>query len=503
MPDKTVYALSRLKQYVKDHPGKTALHAAALFAVLFLVVFSCVSLDLDKWYASAAENICGMIRETSAETVPEEVMERMLTDEQSIFSPGRYCTFICRTENGEFPLKDRIQYDLTSLDADALMKEEDLIRLAQTVCDKKYRSGLLRIYVGKDSDDQPSRICAVYSSYFSSEHSQTVNPYTKEPEQYGFLHDYEEVFAAALNDHVIESYSEGSMKFPYLSSPEIWQTWKELNEHPKTVRAGWKKDEIYTVDDVSVEIHAAASPLKETAWIILRMLILASAAVLIARYALWAYRYTKSEHAKIRETRRDSINAIAHEMRTPLASIIGSAEMLKMGVMEEKKELYIDRIIEKGNEMDQLINDMISLAKLDDAEIAMVREEININELIDDMKGNYQEAEFLIEEKGTMRIIADIAYIRRMLKCLLDNAVRCRTAGTPVTVQITESELKIHNVCEKLSPAELKDIFRFRQRADGHYSFGLYFSRKAAEKNGLKLYLYNDKDGVTVSLLRV
>ena len=78
-------------------------------------------------------------------------------------------------------------------------------------------------------------------------------------------------------------------------------------------------------------------------------------------------------------------------------------------------------------------NDLEALAKLDDAEIAMVREEININELIDGMKGNYQEAEFLIEEKGTMRIIADIAYIRRMLKCLLDNAVRCRTAvPTPI-----------------------------------------------------------------------
>ena len=88
-----------------------------------------------------------------------------------------------------------------------------------------------------------------------------------------------------------------------------------------------------------------------------------------------------------------------------------------------------------------------------------------------------------------------------MLKCLIDNAVRYRNKNTPVQVYISHHELKIHNECEPITSEEMNDLFRFRQKEDGHFSFGLYFSKKAAEKNSMKLYMYNEKDGVTVSVL--
>jgi len=217
------------------------------------------------------------------------------------------------------------------------------------------------------------------------------------------------------------------------------------------------------------------------------------------RYYVWARSRLVSDEARVNTMRKDTMNAIAHEVRTPLAAILGYAENLRLGIAEDKKDYYLEQIEVKGNEISRMIDEILSLAKLEDSDCSLAPEALSMNNLIFEITSQ-MDAVFNIEEKDEWFIDADREYIIRMLKCLLDNAVRYRTPDTPVMITIGRYSLKIHNQCEPLSEETLNHIFEFSSKADGRYSFGLFFCRKAAEANGLKLRVYNEIDGVTVSL---
>lgn len=216
------------------------------------------------------------------------------------------------------------------------------------------------------------------------------------------------------------------------------------------------------------------------------------------RYIVWAKSELTSEEAKINTMRKDTMNAIAHEIRTPLAAILGYTENIRLGICENKNDHYLDQIQNKAMEINKMIDEILSLSKLEDKDFSLKPEMISVNELIREMtEGN---GIFEIRKNGEWTIDADREYIERMLKFLLDNAQRYRSDDTPVIITINHFSLKIHNACEPLSEEVLKHIFEFHPKKDGHYSFGLYYCHKAAEKNGLNIRIYNETDGVTVSL---
>ncbi|HCK88264.1 MAG TPA: hypothetical protein DHW39_05585 [Erysipelotrichaceae bacterium] len=496
--EKFSYTFSRLKQLVKEYPRRTALFSAVLFAVLAVFSYALITADIDRnnqWRIEASIN--REYENLRNEQDLLQLFEEMTDGEKA----GRYYMLSLLREQGEIRLSNLITDGEQWWNADDIMREEDLVQLAETVSSGEYVSGLRRIYAGFDGEDTIAGIRVLYTSFGT--HSQTVpsvNPYTHEQEDYLNIASQQEIFKTDFTDTEIVSFREISLEFPYLSAGfNAWKKWHDIS-HQNPLKE-WHLSRTVNMSSGTLQIIETASPLKETAGLMFRIAVLAAVILLIYGFAGWTMERSRSERAVLKEIRRDSINAIAHEMRTPLSSIAGYAEMLKMGVKEEKKDVYLERILEKSREMDGMINDMISLAKLDESDVSLIREEVQMNDLVHEICESYQDTDFLFEESGTMKVMADISYMKRMLKCLIDNAVRYRNKNTRVQVYISHHELKIHNECEPITSEEMNDLFRLRQREDGHFSFGLYFSKKAAEKNNMKLHVYNEKDGVTVSVL--
>lgn len=217
------------------------------------------------------------------------------------------------------------------------------------------------------------------------------------------------------------------------------------------------------------------------------------------RYIVWARKTILSEKEKVRVMRRDMMNAIAHEIRTPLSAIMGYTENLKLGIREDKKDWYLERITEKSNQIDHMIDDILSLAKLEETG-TLHRDQLLLSEILESCMADYPDVQFAYQKKQEYKVTCDGEYITRMFRCLLDNAVKYREEGTPVSVYIDTNDVRIHNICEPLDEDKLKDLFDFHANRDGRYSFGLYFASKAAEKNGMKLRIYNENDGVTVQI---
>jgi signal transduction histidine kinase/CheY-like chemotaxis protein len=75
---------------------------------------------------------------------------------------------------------------------------------------------------------------------------------------------------------------------------------------------------------------------------------------------------------------------MSHEIRTPLNGILGFADLLKLPMLkDEKREKYIDIIEKSGRHLLTLINDIISISKVESGQMEIFISETNINDQID------------------------------------------------------------------------------------------------------------------------
>jgi PAS domain S-box-containing protein len=80
------------------------------------------------------------------------------------------------------------------------------------------------------------------------------------------------------------------------------------------------------------------------------------------------------------------INNMSHEIRTPLNAIIGFSTLLAEDDAEKsEKSLYRSIIEESGNQLMMIISDIIDISKIEAGQIVIVRESVNLNQVIDQL----------------------------------------------------------------------------------------------------------------------
>ena len=95
-----------------------------------------------------------------------------------------------------------------------------------------------------------------------------------------------------------------------------------------------------------------------------------------------SFRRAYDRQAALEENRRDFINAMAHELKTPLGVIRNFAENLLEHNMEEKRDYYLAQIIRQTEEIDRMAAEMIELSKLDSEELILGNEPVSFSDLI-------------------------------------------------------------------------------------------------------------------------
>lgn len=148
------------------------------------------------------------------------------------------------------------------------------------------------------------------------------------------------------------------------------------------------------------------------------------------------------ERAEESEKLKSSFLAnMSHEIRTPMNGIIGFAELLRrpeLTVDQQKK--YIDIIWKSSNQLLSIINDVLDISKLEIGQLAIVENDCNLNELIDDLYTFYQEnitfktghITFLTHKDLDDReciVSVDETRLRQIFSNLLSNAFKFTTTG--------------------------------------------------------------------------
>lgn len=89
---------------------------------------------------------------------------------------------------------------------------------------------------------------------------------------------------------------------------------------------------------------------------------------------------------EIQKMRKEFSANVSHELKTPLTSISGYAEIMKSGMVNrEDMIVFSERIYKEASRMITLIDDIIKLSKLDEDSVEVEREEVNLYELCGDI----------------------------------------------------------------------------------------------------------------------
>ena len=205
--------------------------------------------------------------------------------------------------------------------------------------------------------------------------------------------------------------------------------------------------------------------------------------------------------------RREMVAHVSHDLRTPLATLHGYIETLKLKDSEldpAERERYLTVALRQSERLRRLVGDLFELAKLDAHEQMPACEPISLAELASDIAQKLQlEAQRrgasidIDAGNGLPMVDADIALVERVLENLIENALSHSPQGGAIRIPIASDgdsvRVTVSDSGPGIAPEHLPRVFdRFYQadnahRGNAHAGLGLAIAKRIVELHGGRL----------------
>ncbi len=195
------------------------------------------------------------------------------------------------------------------------------------------------------------------------------------------------------------------------------------------------------------------------------------------------------------EKQRQFITDANHELKTPLTLILSNLDIVES---ELGKNEWLDDIRSEGERMGLLINQLVTLSRMDESTDSVMREEFNLSSAVAD---TVSEFESLAEERGhtltssvspSVYYYGDESLIRRLTAILLDNAIKYCDAGGNIQLTLIcrrHPVLTVENTYQDVDKLELNRLFDRFYRADkartfsGSFGIGLSIAQSIVKSH--------------------
>ena len=150
-----------------------------------------------------------------------------------------------------------------------------------------------------------------------------------------------------------------------------------------------------------------------------------------------------TEQVNAEKHRQEFTANVSHELKTPLQSIIGSAELMENGIVKaEDVPRFVGHIRKEASRLVYLIDDIIRLSELDEG-AEMPREDVSLRVLSDEVCETLADAAKLkdvsLEVTGDDGVVNGVRrLLYEVIYNLCDNAIKYNHPGGSVTVSITQ-----------------------------------------------------------------
>jgi PAS domain S-box-containing protein len=167
---------------------------------------------------------------------------------------------------------------------------------------------------------------------------------------------------------------------------------------------------------------------------------------------------------QLNEIKSRFVSMASHEFRTPLSTVLSSASLLSRYTNSEdqpKRDRHIEKIKTSVKHLNDLLEDFLSLGKLDEGKVGAVFHEFNLEEVVsetvEEMNGLVKkEQQIFYKHKGESLVISDKKLIKNILINLISNAIKFsdESSGIHVNSCIEDSVFRISVKDEGLGIAE-------------------------------------------------
>ena len=229
----------------------------------------------------------------------------------------------------------------------------------------------------------------------------------------------------------------------------------------------------------------------------------------------------KKKEEEAEETKNELITNVAHDLRTPLTSIIGYIDIVNNmpDLTEAQRSEYLKITWEKARKLEKLINELFSFTKISYGGMPMHMEKIDLIKLleqeVDELYPTFKDNELecvLETDTDSCMVMADGEQLVRVFDNLLGNAVKYGRYGKMIRVRtVTEqSQIRIQVVnYGSVIPAEnLPFLFEkfykvdtSRQPSSEGTGLGLAIAKSIVESHGGSISVKSSFDGTVFEVI--
>lgn len=229
----------------------------------------------------------------------------------------------------------------------------------------------------------------------------------------------------------------------------------------------------------------------------------------------------KIENEKRIEVSKNSlITNVAHDIRSPLTSIIGFLQIVKNSEYKSQEEMkrFIGICLKKAETMKKLTDNLFMFTKLNDSSVKLHLSTICLNELIyqliDEFEMAFENSKLKIIDNictESIMITVDVNLFVRALNNLMYNALKYSFKPSNVHVSLIQHDKKvvlgIRNRCENLNVETINTLFEKFYRADASRTnpdegsgLGLSITKSIIERHGGNICANCEKDMITFTV---
>lgn len=224
--------------------------------------------------------------------------------------------------------------------------------------------------------------------------------------------------------------------------------------------------------------------------------------------------------AKEAEQRKnDLIVYLAHDLKTPLTSVIGYLSLLRdeQGISEQLREKYTGIALDKAMRLEDLINEFFEITRFNLTHLTLEKETVNLSRMLEQITFEFTPA---LEEKGLfwelsiapdVELLCDPDKLMRVFDNLLKNAVNYSYPNTAVCVSLEKEPdracIRVGNHGKTIPEEKLERIFEqffrldsSRASATGGAGLGLAIAKEIAELHGGRITAESADESVTFTV---